>query len=272
MLGFPTLALERQEGRGKGRKTRSFAVRLLGYLTADRLWDAPAAGPAVHPVWIAYFGTDGESGPFTANFRVGREARTRNERFRIPKKAAHRWTAAKVPGGVVTVGYLPELFHLEPPGPFVDREVRFVLAPARGWLAEQAEALAAELGEDAPDAARAALFAAYLDRRTPLPLLRDLRFHLRLYRAALEQPWVLRPGESRTYAPLYAAGVEAAGLDHPLAVSASQEALAEFLVEQTTLYHREEARHGTTRFAADRRLLPCPATAPVQLRLDLAVA
>jgi hypothetical protein len=41
-----------------------------------------------------------------------------------------------VPGGVVTVAYLPELFHLEPARPDED-PVRFVLAPDERWLEAQ---------------------------------------------------------------------------------------------------------------------------------------
>ena len=52
------------------------------------------------------------------------------------------------------------MFHLEPVGP-LPQEVRFVFAPPSWWIEEQAEALAAEFGEDAPDVARAALFCAY---------------------------------------------------------------------------------------------------------------
>jgi hypothetical protein len=153
----------------------------------------------------------------------------------------------------VTVAYLPELFHLEPAGP-VAGHVRFVFAPPRWWVAEQAEDLALEFGEAAPDVARAALFCAYLDRRTPLPLIHDLRFHLQVYRTALATGWIY-PLSTDRGAVLRGRGAEAAGLDAPLACSVDQDDLADFLIQQTALYH-EEIHLGTTRVAAGRRLLP----------------
>ncbi len=106
---FRELVIEREERKGRGGpgKTRRFAVRLLGHATANRLWDCPTSGSVRRPVWVAYFGTEQESGPFTANFRASRKAATRNEVLQIPKKAPFRWTTQRVPGGVITVGYLP---------------------------------------------------------------------------------------------------------------------------------------------------------------------
>ncbi len=270
---FRELVIEREERKGRGGpgKTRRFAVRLLGHATANRLWDCPTSGSVRRPVWVAYFGTEGESGPFTANFRASRKAATRNEVLQIPKKAPFRWTTHRVPGGVITVAYLPELFHLEPASPFAE-EARFVFAPPRWWLEAQAADLAPDFGDDALDAARAALFAAYLDRRTRLPLVRDPRFHLQLYRAALDGDWVHKPGRNPDHAVLTSDGLTACGLDDPIAVRVGPEALARFLTEQTSTFHREEIRRGTTRIATDRRLLPDPLPAAAQLRLDFALA
>jgi hypothetical protein len=150
-------------------------------------------------------------------------------------------------------------------------EVRFVFAPPAWWVADQAEALEPEFGEDALEAARAALFCAYLDRRTPLPLVHDLRFHRQLYRAALAADWTHEASEW-SEAVLRGRGAEACGLTAPVAVSVGSDELSEFLIEQTSLYHQEEVRRGKTRIAAGRRLLPYPGTAAAQLRLDFAVA
>jgi hypothetical protein len=270
-MAFPALTIE-ASSPDSSTKTRTFSVHLLGYLAADSLWEPGGNASTERPVWVAYFGTERESHPFTANFRVGRKARTQNDYvFDLPRRAPHRWSAQKVPGGVVTVAYIPALFHLEPSGPLGD-DVRFVFAPPRWWVDEQAGELA-ELGEDARDTARAALFCAYLDRRTPLPLVHDLRFHLQVYRAALASGWVHRlAGGRREGVVLAGRGAEAAGLDAPLACRVGQTTLAEFLVEQTSLYHQEEIRRGTTRFATGGRLLPYPPEAPAQLCLDFAVA
>jgi hypothetical protein len=151
--------------------------------------------------------------------------------------------------------------------------IRFVLAPPRWWIEAQARELAADFGDQATDAARAAFFAAFLDRRTHLPLLSDLAFHLRLYRAALETEWVQQPAASRWGSGgLHASGLAACGLDEPLACSVDSATFAEFLIQQTTLYHKEILRHGTTRIASPCRLLSYPVEAPRQLCFDFAVA
>ena len=262
----------RAEGKDPKAKTRTFSVNLLGFLAADSLWEPRGNGSAVRPVWLAYAATERESHPFTANLRAGRKAVSGNDALEIPRRAPHRWTFQKVPGGLVTVTYIPELFHLEPLAPGAD-PVRFVFAPPRWWVTEQAATLAGDFGDEAEDAARAALFCAYLDRRTPLPLVHDLRFHLRLYRAARTAGWSHELKRARGGgAVLVGRGAEASGLDAPLACSVGQSTLAEFLIAQTQLYHQEEIRRGKTRIAADRRLLPYPTEAPVQLRLDLEVA
>jgi hypothetical protein len=274
-MDFPVFKIE-QGGKndrknGPPKKTRIFQTRLLGYLTADALWDS-SRSDVLRPVWLAYLGTERETHPFTANLRAGAKAAAGAATVQFPKRAPLRWTAQKVPGGIVTVAYLPELFHLEPALPFAEK-VRFVLAPPRWWVEEQAARLAPEFGEDASDVARAALFCAFLDRRTPLPLVHDLRFHLQLYRAALATDWI-HPftGAPRRHVILHARGTEACGLDAPIACRVDQETLSAFLVEQTALYHQAEIHRGPTRTAPDRRLLPVPAAPAAQLRLDLEVA
>jgi hypothetical protein len=191
----------------------------------------------------------------------------------LAAKRRYRWASPqRVPGGVVTIAYLPELFHLEPVavggGP-----VRFIFAPPSWWIEEQAALLAPEFGEEAPDAARAALFAAYLDRRTPLPIVHDLRFHLQLFRAAREASWI-EPFADRPSASdeLVASGIETLGLDSPLACDVDPETLSAFLIEQTALFHKEQTRHAQTRLPAGGRILPFPASPATQLRLDFALA
>jgi hypothetical protein len=262
---YPQLTIEPPAARTTG-KGRTFRALLLGYLTADGLWEVgAAAGGAVRPVWLAVFGTVGEAKPFVANLRAGRAARIeRGGTLQIPKSSGHRWVTQAVPGGVVTVAYLAGLFHLEPPAPFTE-DVRFVMAPARRWVDREAEALGAEFGADARDAARAALFAAYLDRRTPLPLLRDLRFHLQLFQAALEEPWAVEAGDPTAGT---SRGLVTCGLDAPVVCSVDQATLGEFLTAQTAAFHR---LHGGVEWTGPRYPVGDLAGAiqPVQLALDL---
>ncbi len=261
---YPQLTIEPPAGRVT-LKSRTFQARLLGYLTADRLWEfGTTGGSTQRPVWLAVFGTVGEAKPFVANLRAGRAARIeRGGGLQIPKSSGHRWVNQAVSGGVVTVAYLAELFHLEPPVPFTE-DVRFVMAPARRWVDREADTLGAEFGADARDTARAALFAAYLDRRTPLPLLRDLRFHLQLFHAALEEPWAVETGEPTAGATR---GIGTCGLDASVVCSVDQAALGEFLTAQTAAFHRLHAPAATgPRYAVDGL---ARAIDPVQLALDL---
>ena len=129
-MDLPTFKIERGEKDNPRRKTRVFSTRLLGYLAADALWEAPRSGDCLRPVWLAYLGTDRETHPFTANLRAGAKATASGQAFQIPKRAPYRWSTQKVPGGIATVAYLPELFHLEPALAFAE-DVRFVLAPPR---------------------------------------------------------------------------------------------------------------------------------------------
>jgi hypothetical protein len=260
-MRFPKLTIEvtvSKETRRRRRKTRTFSARLLGCLMASGLWELGAGGEAQRPVWLAYFASPGAAKPFTANLRAGRRVTVAGgDRIEVPRSSEHRWSVRPVPGGVVTVCSLPELFHLEPPVPFTD-DVCFVMAPSRRWVDEQAGQLVSEHGEDARDVVRAALFAAYVDRRTPLPLLRDRRFHLQLYRAAIEEPWVTEPLEGRFES---LCDLDACRLDPPLACGVGGERFAEFLTAQTERFQREHgglaaAQHGAGLSVEPGEVLP----------------
>lgn len=251
-------------------KTRVFSVHLLGYLGADALWDVPESENRIRPVMIAYCGTDQELQPFTANFRAGRPATARHKGFVLPKSAGHRFSTQKTRLAVITVAYLPELFDLEPIA--VETSCKFVFAPPTWWVREQAAELHDTFGDDAENAARAALFTAYIDRRTPMPIINDLRFHLQLYRAAREAEWCHELGSSRYLDPaLYGDHDPRWGLEPPLSVGLRQDTLNQFLVEQTSIYHAKEIKNGTSRFQATRRILSHPQRPVEQLCLGFAV-
>jgi len=280
-VDFPTLTIThepRPQGRassGRSVKSRSFQATLLMYLTADRLWALGQAGQAMRPVWITYAAPHEMGRAFTANLRGGHKAKVGGGGdvvLELPKSAPHRWLSERSEGGAtVTTAYLGGLFEVDP-GEAQER-IAFVFMPPCGWLERQAQALAPEFRGVAADVARAALFAAFLDRRSPLPLVHDLRFQLQLYRAALEAPWTqgartLRYGEG----DLWAVSAAACGLDPPLLVDVSHRDFEAFLKAQTAHYFAKEIAHGPHRFRPDCRLLPYPERAPRQLRLDLAVA
>jgi hypothetical protein len=273
-VDLPVLSIEQEPREGRERKRaakgRVFSSRLVGYLAADRLWDAGSAPNVVRPVFLAYLGTERELQPFTANLRAAARAKTGRVSLQLPKKARFRWLVQKQPQGlVITVAYLPSLFHLDPPVA-ADHHC-FVSAPPRWWVDDQVPHLRREFGEEAREVARAAHFCAFLDRRSTLPLLHDLRFHLHLYRAALEAEWVT-PVASASGMFLSSFGLDTCGLEEPLACLVAPDELDQFVADQTSAYFEQEIRHGSHRFPADRRLLSLPATTALQLRLDLDVA
>ncbi len=280
-MDFPTLTITqkpRSNGRASRRrsvKSRSFQATLLMYLTADRLWALGQAGQAMRPVWISYAAPHEMGRAFTANLRGGHKAKVTGGGdviMELPKSAPHRWLSQRTDGGAtLTTAYLSGLFDLDPGEP--KERIAFVFMPPRRWLERQAQDLEPEFRDAAADVARAALFAAFLDRRSPLPLVHDLRFQLQLYRAALETPWTqgartLRHGEG----DLWAVSAAACGLDGPRLVDVSHQDFEAFLKAQTADYFAKEIAHGTHRVRPDRWLLPYPERAPRQLRLDLAVA
>jgi len=260
--------------RKKGEeKSRSFSVQLLGFLAHNSLLTTPLSQrdkKTFYPVYVAYAGSDLELQAFTANFRAGRPAKLLHEKLQLPKTTKYRWITHKLKGLSVTVAYLGDVFHLENDGTATG-DCRFVFAPPTAWVDEQAEILRPDFGPDARDAARAALFAAYLDRRIGLPILADLEFHLRLYREALELDWVRPLAESRYRGGLWGEIHPRWGLDEPLGVHASTSRVEQFLVQQTQTFYQEEIQNGTHRFSTTGRLLPFPQDTATQLCFDFAL-
>ena len=249
-----TILPEPQTTKRRSRKPagRRFSAQLLGHLA---LRDSERTTP-VAPAWIALLASEAQLRPFVANVQAGRSFESSSHTtFAFPKGTAYRWLWQKVPTGSAAVAYRPDLFHLEPTGPLPSL-VHFILAPDAAWLEQQALDLRPHLPDpsvDPREAARAALLAAFLDRRSPVPILRDLRFHLRLYRAALENG-ALRPATGDRYGQLTQQNADAIGLDEPAGFWLTAEALKELLVAETQAHFRQYPR--------PRRTLPAPPPPP----------
>lgn len=259
----------------KGRKGRVFQSFLLNYVTADFAWDCGSSSTS-RPVYLAYTASDREAQAFTANLRTGRAAFVKNEyghgdtKIEFLKTSGHRFVTRRCPrsGGALVTAYLPELFELDPG--LVGERVRFVFAPASWWVEREVEA--PPLRSFPPDERRelvvAASFAAFLDRRTPLPILNDPRFHRQLYLAARGEPWFRQPsGSQYRPGPLFVYPGELAGLELVALVDVDHETFETFLVSQTLTYFRTEVHHGKTRIPGRRRLLSDAPAAPLQLGL-----
>ncbi len=228
---------------GKKGKGREFDVHLHCMMAVE---PHPAADDTFKPCWLSFCGTPAECSPVAANLKLGCKAVVMENsctvaRLNIGKTDSWRTDVQDLPGEGLSVGgqsvtlAAPDLFDLNATGARGDRS-RFVFLAPSWWTQREA----ADVGSR--EAAVASLFAAYLDRRSDLPILTDPAFHLRLWRAAQAETWLREPSSS-VYFPgpffLYPARPE--GFEAVRFVDASADQLREFLSEQTR-EHRLESR------------------------------
>jgi hypothetical protein len=232
-----SLAIEAKPTR-EGQKTRVFHAGLLALVVAPGLGlelSATRKDNTLRPVLLTYAATELETRAFTANLRAGLPAvhtRTgRSFRIEIPRSAGFRYETVPAARGTLTHAYRPSAFALQPQTADASA-LRFLCMPPRWWVEREAATLT-EFGSDAREAALAAYFVAYLDRRTPLPIANNLRFHLALYRAALSSGWCHEAKGSPDRTPLYAEGCDTLGFESPLLVSTTYDDFSAFLAEQT---------------------------------------
>lgn len=216
-----------------GKKGRAFSAKLTASVVADSLWSA-GGGETMRPIWAQFIGTDAELRPFAMNLKLGRKAEPSTgrssacDRVEFLKSAGFQMAWQREQEGSILTVYHPELFRLDP-GMVDPKGATFAMLVPRWWLTAQSV--------DA-DTARAALFAAYLDRRTRCPLVADVAFYRQMFTAALECGLAREPGDrSVKYSkgPLAAEGLETAGVA-VVAFSATHEELETFLAEQVSVY------------------------------------
>ena len=239
----PFLRIAPSERGSRRMKGRIFEAHLLGLLVADRLWDAGSPSRDVHrPVLLTYMGTEQMMRSFTANLRSGRKAEVHGggagwkEKIEIPKRS-HRFVQRRLGDGlVIATVYRPELVELEQP--FLGEDIRFIFAPSSAWVGERAVEVDVP-AEDKREVVCASLFAAFLDRRTDLPILADPRFHLQIYRAAREEEWFSDVSEDEYR--FFCRPARFHGLDRLAAVLLGHEELAEFLAREMETWRRSGA-------------------------------
>jgi hypothetical protein len=238
---MPARLVIEPQGRRKGR---SFSATLLAFATANKLWSAGSTDVG-RPCFIAFASTDQEVRALAANLRTGRRAKVVNEHswteetIAFRKADGMRWHFQKNAHGTVVTGYLPELFELDPG--MLPPRVRFIFAPPIWWVERQ---LAAHPETDR-ESVVASYFAAYLDRRTAVPLVNDPVFHRRLWRAAQQRDWYSTPGgnlPARARLYLWPKGSAAPpGMELLASVDASHEQVEEFVREQTRAYFESDS-------------------------------
>lgn len=264
--------------RHRYAKSREFTAYLIGHVMADPLWDKAFQGRGRRPVFIAYATTRGTARPFTANLRSGERVQwghgpAAENCLDLPKGSPHRWVSQEVgPDAVVTTAYLRDIFQIDPTCP--PARVAFISMPPSEWVDREAEKVRAAFGDDARDAVKGALLAAYIDRRTALPILKDLRFQHRLYRSLLGSPLALRKIENRwDREGICFEGMERCGLEEPVAINASHDDIAALLKAEVRKFYEEVVKKdGKDRKREGGRVLPGAKKAPVQLQLDFGLA
>jgi hypothetical protein len=238
----------------------------LGYVLADDLWElgSGAKDRQHRPVFLAYAGTDQASRAFSANLRAGRPAVIADRsslvtKLEIPKSAGFRFQTFSREGATITLAYLPAVFSFRPTAAD-SGNISFLCLPPTWWVDEQEKAIEEAMGEDAREAALAAYFVAYLDQRSSLPIANELGFHLKLYRAALEESWCLKTsGSASIPGRFFHTGLESIGFEPALYCNVDPSTFADFLKAQTAAHlpsEQETKHHGTTPIRRPWRLLP----------------
>lgn len=261
----------------EGEKTRQFRAEVVAYIAADPVWGmgANSAERAVRPALFAFVAPAQQARAFAANLRLGRPAAVDRDvrygepkRFELMRSAGYRFDVHTVGDGVLTVAYVPELFAIQPSA--VERQIAFVCCPPRWWVRREAAALRPQWGDEAEDVAAAAYFVAYLDRRSPLPIVNDLRFHRALVAEAKKDGWAFGPApDDAGGGHFQMVGTRAIGLDRGLCCVVTEDIFARTLSKLTLAYLEEENEDGPHRIRRPRRRLPDAAGAPAQHRLAL---
>ena len=280
---FLNIRTETSTEEGKGRTFRGV---LMGYITANRLWEAgETSTDKIRPVYISFACSEGESHPFVANLQMGRcmivDKGRHGDKIELLRSVGYDFLYQRMEGGVVAVqAYLPELVRLDP-GMVDPDSIKFVMAPTLEWLREssiptidrqKAAQHVASLwrtripqGQELLDLVpSAALFCAYLDRRTNCPMIQDLRFQLQVFLAALNDGYATLPescsgkwGYHRNIrgskqeedrfsylGPHFGFkdfGMDNCKLDIPVAFYSTHEQIEAFLAEQVEIYFNHVA-------------------------------
>lgn len=188
------------EPKENDEKSRRFEFEVVGYLS-DRSLMPDGASDVTRPLFLVAAVDHASMTPVRANLMLGRKFGNKTgrrsystDRFELLKSEGYRFETQKHAEGSFLTAYLPTPFAMDPG--FVDpQSISFVILPTQTWLAECASTRQKEIEaareyvqpyiKDADfDASFVAqispLFGVYLDRRTRVPLMHDLRFYSRL--------------------------------------------------------------------------------------------
>lgn len=137
-------------------KTRRFAAIMLGYITADALWEGGAAvnKTARRPVYLALGGPETTLRPFIYNMKSGRKAALTNDINTSSFDRDANWVETLKTGGYETIWQrgqeshictmlMPELFAIDP-GMIEPERCAFASVAPNWWADAQMKVIAAD--------------------------------------------------------------------------------------------------------------------------------
>jgi hypothetical protein len=254
-------------------KGRSFRGEIVAYACADSYWEGGenANRDLTRPVFAVFACSDAEARPFQANLQCGNKAlvfsdhgyEEKGKRWEFMRSAKYTYHQQKHPEGVFVKAYLHELFRDD--AAMVDpNEVKFILLPAKDWLAPEDTRVANHVLEWARRVDWKALhrpapkdeqietivntchlWARQIAVRTKLPIPNDARFFAQALAACLHvgissfpagesYGWRERPfGETQDFK---AEGLDLFGLSIGVATKAKHDEIAKVFAEQVEIF------------------------------------
>lgn len=175
--------MRKQRGRtpsGSGSKGREFAATMLGYVTADTMWDHGRSSDSRRPVFLYLTGPATSLRPFVANLQEGKRAvqtdtTARNSsssdtpiRYELLRTGGYMYKWQHLddePRSALLTAYQPALFGLDPG--MIPDAIRFISMPPRQWISESREWLDRHPGERAAILAHARALGVLADGVQP---------------------------------------------------------------------------------------------------------
>ena len=180
-----------------GGKQESFRCTHLGHVKWSAVLSNPTRNGPDRPIWLSLAASPQEMRAVEANLRMGRTLKVDHRTLELLKTAPYVWSRQSAPNTTVLTVYLPDIFRLDP-GQVDASGVQFYVLPPKSWCddysAKHRDAIARAVASVTSDpeyterltdlAPRAVWMLNMINSRTRCPVIREIAFALRVYRAA----------------------------------------------------------------------------------------